>query len=293
MGEKALVTKPMFDTEIQAKITSLGEITSNFKAVKKQALEIKNYYSKIIYSEDNLDLAKADRTQINKFEENVSKYRINLKKEFSKPFEEFEKLAKETEKILKETSDSIGEQINNYENIKRNVKVNGLISYFNEYAESLGIDFVTYDQMNLKVTLSESEKKIQEQIRQYLDNIQKDLELIALQNDSDEILIEYKDGYDVRNAITKVNMRKQALRINKEYASASKKFSEDLDKFKQPTEEEIMLVKEQGIVSLQKPIEESVEIEEIKETTFIVRGTMSQLKNLKNYIEENGIEIVK
>ena len=292
MEEKALVTKPMFDTEIQAKITSLGEITSNFKSVKEQALEIKNYYSKIIYSKDNIDLAKADRIQINKFEESVSKYRINLKKEFSKPFEEFEKLAKETEKILKETSASIGQQIKDYENIKRDEKVNKLISYFNEYAESLGINFITYDQMGLKVTLSESEKKLQEQIRQYIDNIQKDLELIALQNDSDEILIEYKDGYDVRNAITKVNMRKQALRINQEYASASKKFSEDLNKFKQPTEE-IIQVKEQGIVSLQKPIEESVEIEEIKETTFIVRGTMSQLKNLKNYIEENGIEIVK
>lgn len=293
MTENVLIVKPEFDSEIEAKITSLGEITSNFKSVKEKAIEIKKFYSTVCYSEDQLETAKKDRANINRYKKSVSDYRIKLNKEFNKPFFDFEILAKETEKILEETANSIGTQINDYEDIKRKVKVNDLISYFNEYAASLGIDFVTYDQMGLKVTLSESEKKLQEEIRKYLDNIAKDIELINTQEYADEILIEYKDGLDIRNAITKVNMRKQMLRVNKNIEQAQKNFVENLNKVTYPTEEEIKQVREQGIIPLQKPVEETIEIEEIKQTTFVVKGTMSQLKNLKRYIEENGMEIVK
>lgn len=287
MQEKSLAVKPEFEADIEAKITTLGEITSNFKAVKEKAIEIQKFYSTVVYDADNLEAAKNDRTAINKYKDSISKYRKNLDKEFNKPFVEFERLAKETEKILDETAKSIGSQINEYEDIKRNVKVNSLISYFNEYAASLGIDFVTYDQIGLKVTLSESEKKIQEEIKKYLDNIKKDLDLIDTQEFADEILIEYKDGLDVRNAITKVNMRKQILRVNQRIEEEKKQFVEDFNKFAQVSKEEIIKVKEQGIIPLQKPVEE------IKQTTFVVKGTMSQLKNLKRYIEENGMEIVK
>lgn len=286
MEEKALTVKPEFDADIQAQITTLGEITSNFKAVKEKAIEIQKFYSTVVYDADNLEIAKNDRAAINKYKDSISKYRKNLEKEFNKPFVDFEKLAKETEKILDETAKSIGTQINEYEDIKRNVKVNNLISYFNEYAASLGIDFVTYDQIGLNVTLSESVKKLQEEIKKYLDNIKKDLDLIDTQEFADEILIEYKDGLDIRNAITKVNMRKQMLRVNKEIEKGKKQFTEALNKF-------VETQGQQKEEILTKPVEETIEVEEIKETTFVVKGTMSQLKNLKRYIEENGIEIVK
>lgn len=280
MSENSLMVKPEFDAEIQAQITSLGEITSNFKTVKDKALELKNFYTAIVYDEDNLETAKKDRTAINKYKESVSKYRKTLAKEFNKPFIDFETLAKETEKILDETAKSIGVQIDTYEGEKINERHRTFEAYFNEYATSLGINFTTYTQMGLHVTLSASEKKLKEEIKAYLDNIASDLQLIQTQEHADEILIEYKDGLDVKNAITKVNMRKKLLEINQKNKEASEEFANNLNKFREP---EI----------LQKPVEETVGIEDIKQATFTVKGTMSQLKTLKMYIEENGMQIIK
>lgn len=280
--ENAIQVRPELNSEIQAQIKSLGEITSNFLTVKEKALEIKEYYSQIIYDENSLKVAKEDKAEINKYKKSVSQYRIGLKKEFEKPFEEFETLAKETEAILDDTAKMIAKQIDVHEDVKRNEKIETMKSYFDEYAQSLRIDFITYDRMDLKVNLSDSDKKLQGQIKDWLDNISSDLQLITTQTYADEIYIEYKESLDVKSAITRVNMRKEMLRANQNIEQSQKKFTEDFEKFTQPIEETIT-----------KPVEEVVENEEIKQTTFIVKGTMSQLINLKNYIESNGMEIVK
>ena len=290
-----LIVKPEFGEDIQAKITSLGEITSNFLAVKEQAQEIKEYYSKIIYNEDNLDLAKKDRTQINKYQKCVSEYRINLKKEFSKPFEEFEKLAKETETILKETSASIGTQIDGYEEIKLSAKKQNLIQLYYEYAQSKNID-IPYEKMEQNVTLSASNKKLEEEIRAFIDKVADDLALIKEQEHAEEILIEYKEELNVTRAILKVNDRLKRIAMEKEIRdrqkAAKEEFQENLSKFVElPMQNDIP-----SITPLEKPTEEAVIDEQDKEKSFIltftVKGTLNLLKKLKQYIQELGLEII-
>ena len=99
------------------------------------------------------------------------------------------------------------------------------MSYFEEYKKSLGIDFVTYEQVNLNITMSVSLKKLKETIKTFLDKVMDDLKLIATQEHKDEILYEYKRSLNVSVAITSVTERYKAIEEEKKQGQKPKEQS--------------------------------------------------------------------
>lgn len=132
---KELMVKPEFSGEVLAQVTSLGTINHNIKEAKEFALLQKEYYSTVVFDDNSVADAKAERVKLNKMEKSISDYRKNIVKEFKKPIDEFETIAKETEKIIASTSDLVDVQIKTFEEkdwlekvklIKQNIEVAGL-----------------------------------------------------------------------------------------------------------------------------------------------------------------------
>lgn len=171
-------------------------------------------------------------------------------------------------------------------------------SYFYEYALSKNINFVTFENLGLKITLGLATekgsltKKTKDTIKNFIDKIVDDINLINSQQYVDEMMIEYKKDLNVSKAITEVNNR---------YIELEKVQQEKEKKKEQELTDEIMLNK---IESLSAPKIESAnnckqtvnELQtegtqtEILELSFKVRGTREKLREVKQFLENGGYD---
>lgn len=264
-------------TDVVANITALGSIETNIALIKDRALSIKSFYENLVIAEDDVKDMKSEMAALNKTKDVVKKYRIDIVKEFNKPLDEFVANAKETEKLLSEAYDSLKSQVKVFEDARLEERKAEVVDYFNEYAKSLEIDFVTFENSGLTVGLSGSMKSYKEACKNFLDRIDSDLKLIYSQDEEsiNEILVEYKKSLNVGNAIITVKERKRALELEKERQEA-------LNALKAKEEEVIKKVEE---VTAPKEV-----VEPKKYTArFKVTTTLDQLKDLKKYMDLKGI----
>ena len=223
MSNQELIEKPSLDFEVKAKIKSLGMIEDNILEVKEKTIKLNEYYKTVNFTEETMKQATEEKANVNKFKKAVSDYRKNIVAEYNKPIENFEKTAKETEKILADTYNTINEQVEKYNNNKKEEIRKETKQYFNEYMISKNIDFVKYEQAGINITLNASKKSLQDQCRTFIDKISDDLNLIETQEHKAEILVEYKQKLNVSQAITTVTNRFKAIEEEKRRQEEIKK----------------------------------------------------------------------
>lgn len=228
----------------------------------------------LVCTEENVKTIKEIRATLNKESKEYEDKRKQVKAEIMKPYEEFEAIYKECISDKYKTADiELKNKIDSVENeLKANKKAE-VVNYFNEYLNSKNIDFVSFEHANINITLSASMKSLKEQAKNFIDKIADDLNLIDTQEHKAEILVEYKQSLNVSNAITTVNNRFKA--IEEEKAKEVQKQIEHV-----PTIEEVPQMR------LEAP-----EVEEEKITLgFTVKGTRTQLKALKEFLEAGGYD---
>lgn len=277
-----LINKPNFNLEVVANIDGVANIQSNMEQIKEQAIMIKNWYDSLVITEDMLKDIKSEKSQINKAKDTVATYRKDIVKEFKKPIEQFELLAKETENILKEAYDTCNEAVKRYEDETKAKKTEEVKAYFDEYAESLKIDFVEYERLGINVTLTASMKSLKEAVKVCLDKIASEIDLINIQKEEliPDMLVEYKKTLNVANAIKNVTDRHKAIEEEKARQEALKALKAEAVKQEKKVEQVLEAPKE--IVEEPKP--------QIYKATFNVFGTIEQIKALKDFMNERGIK---
>lgn len=277
-----LINKPNFNLEVVANIDGVANIQSNMEQIKEQAIMIKNWYDSLVITEDMLKDIKSEKSQINKAKDTVATYRKDIVKEFKKPIEQFELLAKETESILKEAYDTCNEAVKRYEDETKAKKTEEVKAYFDEYAESLKIDFVEYERLGINVTLTASMKSLKEAVKVCLDKIASEIDLINIQKEEliPDMLVEYKKTLNVANAIKNVTDRHKAIEEEKARQEALKALK---------AEEEKAIAKAKEVI---EEVTAPVEVKEVKtyRSTFTVYGTVEQLRALKEFLEKEGIK---
>ena len=284
--EEALA-KPEFKEEINAEIIGTAKIEDNIKKVKEYAIKVKEYYTGMVFTAETKEDAEKEKADINKFKKQVEDFRKQIVAKYNEPIKLFEDTAKETEKLLKETYDLINVQVKAFDDEQLEKVREKVESYFNEYAQSKGIDFVNFSQMNISVTkglltsTGNLTKKIQDQMNEFIDRCAKDVDLINTLEHKEEILIEYKKTLKSAESIALVMDRYKQL--------------EDMKKEKESTKEQVINDEEmlKRINSLSAPtVEEKANKnqEEILELTFKVRGTRAKLKALKEFLNNGGYD---
>lgn len=268
--------KPNFDIEIKAEIKGLPKIEDNIGQVKEIALAMKEYYSSVKYkTKEEIDIAVEEKKKVNNFKNTVATYRKDIVKEYKKPIDKFETTAKETESILTEVYEIMNKPVNEYRESEKQKLIDKAKLYFEEYKISKNIDFITYENAQINVTMSTSEKKVKEQAKAFVDKVEEDLALINTQAYSDEILVEYKNNLNVSKSIMIVSERHRQLDRLKKLQEENKKIQE--------VEQKVM-EKVETIVKAPKEIEDNT----VYNTTFTVKGTKKQLKELVRFLKDGG-----
>lgn len=214
-----------------------------------------------------LSETKKIRAELNKDLAELESARKNVKAEIMKPYLDFEEIYKikisdkykKADKILKGRIEDTESEI-------KRIRAEKLQKYFNEYCLSENVTGVTFEDVPIKINLSGSDKSYREKIKSWIDKVKQDLAVINTAKDEQtrlELLLDYKKDFDVNRAI--------------------------LDHEKRTREIEELKAK-QNVTSDENLSAPSVtEDNEVYEMTFSVRGTKSQLRELKQYLIDNKL----
>lgn len=235
----------------------------------KEALELE-------CTEESVKTIKKKRTELSKQFKELEGKRKEVKNTVLAPYNSFEEVYKRcvTEKFNYADSE-LKRKIDDIENARKQEKEEEVKRYFEELKESSNIDFITYEQIGIKVGLSDSLKSLKESAKTFVERVSKEIETIDLQEHKEEILVEYMKHLDVNKAIKDVSDRHLVLEQVKEQKTAR-----DEQKI---TDEEII----KKIDSLTAPTVEEVK-EEIYTFTFRAKGTRNELEKLIKMLDEGG-----
>lgn len=254
----------------------------------------------LVCTEENVTTIKQIRASLNKEFKEVENQRKIVKEQILAPYMQFEEIYKMyISDKYKSADNDLKEKIDSTENELKNIKEQEIKDYFEEYKKANNIDFVTYSQARINVTLSASRKSLKEQAKQFIDKIVDDLKLIDTQEHKTEILVEYKQSLNVSQAITSVTNRFKAIEEEKKRQEELKR--KQLEEAQRRADESIRAQTEatrQALENfipkteetiLQAPVIEEKQ-EEILTLRFTVKGTRTKLREVKQFLENGGYD---
>lgn len=279
---------------INEKIKEVGEQLT--KRLKKLNLD------KLVCNDETRKEIKNLRTELGKELKSFEEQRKNIKTKINEPYEVFnqtyEKEIKEkyqnADLILKNKIDLVETEI------KNNAKILA-VEYFEEYKKSksnIEDNYIKFDELNLQIGLDALTekgtlvKKYKDAISSKLDEVERDIETINTMEHNNEILVEYLKHKNLSLAIKEVNDRHFVLEQVRERQELAKERKIEEEKIVERVEE-VLSAPVEEVPEGQMTIDdfsdnEKTESEEKFEMTFTVKGTLTKLKELKEYLIKEG-----
>lgn len=235
-----------------------------------------------------LDLDNLEVTEVN-FKE-IKEVRANLNKEFKeyedkrklikdmvmKPYNDFETKYSKISTYYKGADEKLKTKINEVEETLLKEKVDKLKEAFGEVNEW---DWISFEDLDLKITRSTSDKKIIDEVNEFMTKTRSDLATIDTLENKERILAKYQMTKDLNKSISEVN-----IEIEREKTIVEQSAVKEQEEVTQDVKNTVEQVK--GIV-----IDEVVQDtpEPVYQTQFKVTGTKKQLQALKQFMNEEGI----
>lgn len=269
-------------------VKQLPVIEQQLAQIKEQVAERVTSAMQLVCTEATVKEIKKARAELNAEYKAWEDKRKEVKTAVMSPYEQFESVYKDcisdaykaADKDLKQKIDEVEQQL-------KTQKAAEVESYFAEYLASKNIDFVSYGQAGINVTLSASLKSLKEQAKDFIDRIESDLKLIETFTDlKAEILVEYKKSLNVSDAITGVKARAKAIQEEqaRQEAEAEKRAAEA------QRVEAIKAAIPEAPAAVEAPTEQTAAPAPEKKycIRFTVKGTKEQLIALKKFLNEGG-----
>lgn len=271
-------------------VKQLPVIEQQLAQIKQQVAERVETVTSLVVTEDTVKAVKKARAELGAEFKSWEEKRKEVKKAVITPYEKFEEVYndcisnsyKTADKLLKQRIDEVEQEL-------KSKKAAEVKSYFEEYLASKDIDFVSYEQAGINVTLSASLKSLKEQAKAFIDRIESDLKLIETFTDlKAEILVEYKKSLNVSDAITGVKARAKAVQEEqaRQEAEAEKRAAEA------QRVEAIKAAIPEAPAAVEAPTEQQAAAAPEQKfcIRFTVKGTKEQLIALKKFLNEGEYE---
>jgi hypothetical protein len=284
-------------------VKQLPQIEEHLKELSLEVEQKVENAKSLVCTEENVTTIKQIRASLNKEFKEVENQRKIVKEQILAPYMQFEEIYKMyISDKYKSADNDLKVKIDSTENELKNIKEQEIKDYFEEYKKANNIDFVTYSQARINVTLSASRKSLKEQAKQFIDKIVDDLKLINTQEHKTEILVEYKKSLNVSQAITSVTNRFKAIEEEKKRQEELKR--KQLEEAQRRADESIRVQTEATRQALENFIPKTEEVEEtilqapvieekqeeILTLRFTVKGTRTKLRELKQFLENGGYD---
>lgn len=177
------------------------EIKFNYDQLKKELSEKVEVYSNLVYTDDQIKSAKADRADLNRLKKALNDERIRREKEYMQPFNDFKAQINEIIGIIDKPVALIDKQIKEFEEQKKQEKKKKIEEYFRSYPHRdwLNVSRI-WDEKWLNASVSM--KSIQEQIGEKVSAVENDLTTLSdLPEFAFEAIETYKTTLDLNKSI--------------------------------------------------------------------------------------------
>ena len=261
---------------------SVGELTTNAKAILETVKKQLAGYSVDNYSEDNIADAKRDKAELNAAAKKLNDKRIELEREFMKPFNEFKDTVGETCGLIKTASAQIDALVKAVDDREKAAKKQLIVDAWN----ALGFSLVPIEKVWNTAWLNKGAKvkDIVDEMKAIIDKINQDILVLDRINEP-EAKAHYLNTLSLDAALAEVDRIMQ----NRQRIAAAEQAR------KEAAEARLRLSEVQKEIVIDPVKIEPVKIEaapagpELLERMFRVRCTMDQLVELGNYMNRNKI----
>lgn len=292
---------------IEFEVTELvpAKVSSNINDLKNFMKIVKQKYEGWIITEDDIDIAKSERTKLNKLEKKISDERKKIQKKANADIEILIDTLKTYEKEVKGISNFIGEQLKGYdEKIREKKKVEVQKKINNIFTRNPGLKiFLEWNDKWLDKSFTF--KKIENEVQKQYDELEKKQDFINSQiakaNSEIEFMITFESMKFLMtedyNVITeKIESKKNEIKQTE--ANLRQKAEEEKQRAIEETEiqkqKEIEEIKKQQIVQIELQNMETTKKEKYYDTTIrFINAPLSFLIMLKKEADRLGIETEK
>ena len=263
-------------------IKALEPVRFNYEELRTQlATKVENYKS-IVYTEDNMKAAKADRANFNKLIKALTEEKTRVRNIVLEPFIPFENQCNELIDLAKEASTHIDTQVKSYEQQMKDEKLKEIMAF---YIDNIGNykDLIDFDKIFNERWLNVTYKmeQIQKDILHIISKTETDMNVIESQFQDEDIRKQVKMEYfsQIANpSVLTVSILKgnEILENNKklETLEQKEKSSQNITK------------SEENITNNSQNVTKN---EELQQLDFRVYVTPTQKAALKQFLIDNKI----
>ena len=260
---------------MELKVTELqipGKISFNYEDLKRELTEKVNVYASMVYTDDQIQAAKADRANLNRLKKALNDERIRQEKDFMQPFNQFKAQVKELCSIIDTATASVDKQVKEFEEQQKQDKLLKIKEYFDG----------AFKWLNASVSM----KSIQGAIDAKMEQTAKDLAVIdSLPSYAFEARECYMDTLDLARAVS------EAHRLQEQ---AEKKAAWEAEQQKRKEESAAVHIKPtQVMTNINDPedIENTAPVEPVRQWIgFQALLSTDEAKALGAWLRGNGIK---
>ena len=259
---------------IEFEVTELvtAKVISNIDDLKKFMGIVKQKYEGWIVTEDDIDIAKSERTKLNKLEKKISDERKKIQKKANADIESLIENLKTYEKEVKGISNFIGEQLKEYdEKIREEKKIEVQKKINNIFTRNPGLKiFLEWNDKWLDKSFTF--KKIENEVQKQYEELEKKQDFINSQIE--------KANAEIQFMITFESMK---FLMSEDYSVITEKIESKKNEIKQTEENLKQKAEEEKIKALEEAeIQKQKEIEEIKRQQTAGQNIEITKENTKN-----------
>lgn len=294
---------------IEFEITELvpAKVVSNIDDLKNFMEIVKQKYKGWIVTEDDIDIAKSERTKLNKLEKIISSERKKVQKKANADIETLIENLKTYEKEVKGVSNFIGEQLKGYdEKIREEKKVEVQKKINNIFTRNPGLKiFLEWNDKWLDKSFTF--KKIENEVQKQYEELEKKQDFINSQiakaNSEIEFMITFESMKFLMtedyNVITeKIEIKKNEIKQTEEnlrQKAEEEKQRElaELEAKKEREKEEAIKAAQQQNDEVKKTQKTAVNGKYYDITLRFPKAPSQFLKDFKKLVDSHGLEYIK
>lgn len=261
----------------------------------------------LVCTEETRKDVKGIRTELSKEFAEMENQRKRVKEAIMEPYNQFEAVYKECiSDPYKKADAELKRRVDEVETGLKADKTKEIQSYFAELCKANNLPWLRFEQMNLKIGLSTSVNGVKTTLTATVLKIAEEVQELSRHEDAAELLVEYKKSLNVALALSTIRARHEQIELQKQYEAQRRAALEQQRAAEEKVQQAVAEAQETQQSAAEPPIEEAtVPTEEtpteaptavqeqapatIYEVKFAVRGTIAQLKKLKQFIMQEGM----
>ena len=294
---------------IEFEITELvpAKVTSNIDDLKSFMEIVKQKYKGWIVTEDDIDIAKSERTKLNKLEKKISDERKKIQKKANADIEILIDTLKTYEKEVKGISNFIGEQLKGYdEKIREEKKVEVQKKINNIFTRNPGLKiFLEWNDKWLDKSFTF--KKIENEVQKQYDELEKKQDFINSQIAKANAEIQFMITFESMkflmtkdyNVITeKIEIKKNEIKqteenLRQKAEEEKQKELAELEAKKEREKEEAIKAAQQQNDEVKKTQKTAMNGKYYDITLRFPKAPSQFLKDFKELVDSYGLEYIK